>query len=100
VRIRRGYGVVRVRRRSCNQENGAEMPGIALMRAGGGHGALMAMTVLNNPRAVAIGVYVIRAFVRPRWVFRAARTFCTLHSPFFILIRPLRNHPNPKSAST
>ena len=38
MRIGRGYGVVGVRRRSCNQEKGAEMPGTAFMRAGGGHG--------------------------------------------------------------
>jgi hypothetical protein len=30
------------------------------------HGALMASTVLNSPRAVAMSVYVIRAFVKMR----------------------------------
>jgi hypothetical protein len=30
------------------------------------HGALMAANILNSPRAVAISVYVIRAFVRMR----------------------------------
>lgn len=30
------------------------------------HGALMAATVLNSPRAVEIWVYVVRAFVRLR----------------------------------
>jgi hypothetical protein len=30
------------------------------------HGALMAATVLNTPRAVEIGVYVVRAFIRLR----------------------------------
>jgi hypothetical protein len=30
------------------------------------HGALMAATVLNSPRAVAMSVYVIRAFVKMR----------------------------------
>lgn len=30
------------------------------------HGALMAATVLNNPRAVAMSVYVVRAFVQMR----------------------------------
>jgi hypothetical protein len=30
------------------------------------HGALMAATVLNSPRAVAMSVYVVRAFVRMR----------------------------------
>lgn len=30
------------------------------------HGALMAASVLNSPRAVEVGVYVVRAFVRMR----------------------------------
>ena len=30
------------------------------------HGALMAATVLNNPRAVAMSVYIIRAFIKMR----------------------------------
>jgi len=30
------------------------------------HGALMAASVLNSPRAVEVGVYIIRAFVRLR----------------------------------
>jgi hypothetical protein len=30
------------------------------------HGALMAATVLNSPRAVAMSVYIIRAFVKMR----------------------------------
>ena len=30
------------------------------------HGALMAATVLNSPRAVAMSLYVIRAFVKMR----------------------------------
>src|SRR6266478_5407082 len=30
------------------------------------HGALMAANILNSPRAVAISVYVIRAFVKMR----------------------------------
>jgi len=32
------------------------------------HGALMAATVLNSPRAVEVSVYVVRAFVRLREV--------------------------------
>src|SRR6266849_11159115 len=30
------------------------------------HGALMAFTVLNTPRAVAMSIYIIRAFVKMR----------------------------------
>jgi hypothetical protein len=30
------------------------------------HGALMAATVLNSPRAVAMSVYIVRAFVKMR----------------------------------
>ena len=33
------------------------------------HGALMAATILNSPKAVQMSVYVIRAFVRMREVF-------------------------------
>src|SRR6266478_6751531 len=51
---------------------------IAILKAGRGqhrkylplafteHGALMAANILNSPRAVAISVYVIRAFVKMR----------------------------------
>lgn len=37
-----------------------------LPRAFTEHGALMAATVLNSPRAVEVSVYVVRAFVRLR----------------------------------
>jgi len=37
-----------------------------LPRAFTEHGALMADTILNSPRAVAMSVYVIRAFVKMR----------------------------------
>jgi len=35
------------------------------------HGAIQAANVLNSPRAVAMGVYVVRAFVRLRETFNA-----------------------------
>lgn len=35
------------------------------------HGALMAATVLNSPRAVEVSLYVVRAFVRMREVLVA-----------------------------
>jgi len=38
------------------------------------HGAIMAATVLNSPRAVAMSVYVVRAFVRLRNEFLANTT--------------------------
>jgi ORF6N domain-containing protein len=37
------------------------------------HGALMAATVLNSPRAVEMSVYVVRAFVRMREVLTTHR---------------------------
>ena len=37
-----------------------------LPRAFTEHGAIMAATVLNSPRAVAMSVYVVRAFIRMR----------------------------------
>jgi len=58
------------------------------------HGALMAANILNSPRAVAMSVYVIRAFVEmPR-----PSVFCILHSTFCIHFRLRR--PNLRSAST
>ena len=38
------------------------------------HGAIMAATVLNSPQAVAMSVYVIRAFVQQREVIAANET--------------------------
>jgi hypothetical protein len=35
------------------------------------HGAIMAANVLNNPRAVAMSVYVVRAFIQQREVLAA-----------------------------
>ena len=64
------------------------------------HGALMAANILNSPRAVAMSVYVIRAFVKMREVFRSARIFRILHSTLRTSLRPLRNHLSLKSAST
>ena len=60
----------------------------------------MAANILNRPRAVAMSVHVIRAFVTMREVFRSARIFRILHSTFRTFSRPLRNHLSLKSAST
>jgi len=38
------------------------------------HGAIMAATVLNSPRAVQMSVYVVRAFVKLREVLASNRT--------------------------
>lgn len=38
------------------------------------HGALQAANILNSPRAVAMSVYVIRAFIRLREEFAANTT--------------------------
>jgi hypothetical protein len=38
------------------------------------HGALMAATILNSPRAVAMSLYIIRAFVKMREDFTANAT--------------------------
>jgi hypothetical protein len=38
------------------------------------HGALMAASVLNSPRAVAMSLYIIRAFVKMREDFAANAT--------------------------
>ena len=41
------------------------------------HGAIMAATVLNSPRAVAMSVHVVRAFVRLREMLAANRQFAS-----------------------
>src|ERR1019366_3233375 len=82
------------------------------------HGALMAANILNSPRAVAMSVYVIRAFIKTREDLAANGTILKrlaeidktllIHDAalreIFEKLRPLRapllRHPNPKSAST
>jgi hypothetical protein len=39
------------------------------------HGAIMAATVLNSPRAIEVSVYVVRAFVRLREMIAANKEF-------------------------
>src|SRR5215813_4541508 len=78
------------------------------------HGAIMAATVLNSPRAVEISVYVVRAFVRLRAMLASnrelARRFDELEArlekrltahdeaiaAILSAIRELMNPPEPK----
>ena len=39
------------------------------------HGAIMAATVLNTPRAIAVSVYVVRAFVKLRELLNTQKDF-------------------------
>jgi hypothetical protein len=39
------------------------------------HGAIMAATVLNTPRAITVSVYVVRAFIKVRELLNAHREF-------------------------
>ena len=41
------------------------------------HGAIMAASVLNSPRAIAVSVYVVRAFVRLREAMTSQREFAS-----------------------
>jgi ORF6N domain len=41
------------------------------------HGAIMAATLLNSPRATALSVYVVRAFVELRGMLHASQTLAT-----------------------
>jgi hypothetical protein len=41
------------------------------------HGAIMAATLLNSPRATALSVYVVRAFVELRGMLQANQTLAT-----------------------
>lgn len=78
------------------------------------HGAIMAATILNSPRAVEMSVYVVRAFVRLREVLASnkdlARKLTTLERSLVVLdlktqrqfkevydaIRALMTPPAPK----
>src|SRR3989338_4731766 len=44
------------------------------------HGAIMAATILNSPRATEVSVYVVRAFVRLREVDRKSTRLNSSHS--------------------
>jgi hypothetical protein len=41
------------------------------------HGAIMASMVLNSPRATALGVYVVRAFIELRGMLSTNQTLAT-----------------------
>jgi ORF6N domain-containing protein len=78
------------------------------------HGAIMAATVLNSPRAVEMGIYVVRAFVRLREILASnkdlARKLASLERSLaavdlktqrqfkevYEAIRALANSPTPK----
>lgn len=53
------------------------------------HGAIMAASVLNSPRAVEMSVYVVRAFVRLREVLAGNKELAT---KFLELERKLNSH--------
>jgi len=46
------------------------------------HGAIMAATVLNSPRAIAVSVYVVRAFVRLRQAMISHQEFASKLTEF------------------
>jgi len=52
---------------SSKKYRGPKRPPLAFTE----HGAIMAATILNSPRAVEMSVYVVRAFVKLREVFRS-----------------------------
>ena len=59
------------------------------------HGALMAASVLNTPRAVEVSVYVVRAFVRLREALAAHRlAFRPLAKPSHVPQCQLASHPS------
>lgn len=49
------------------------------------HGAVMAASVLNTPRAVEVSVYVVRAFVKLRQVLAT-------HEDLWLKLRELEEH--------
>ena len=71
------------------------------------HGAIMAASVLNTPRAVEMSVYVVRAFIRLRQMLASnaelARKLAALERKYdaqfkvvFDAIRELMSPPEPK----
>jgi len=91
----------------ASAERGALTSQIAMSKAGRGgrrtlpyafteHGALMAANILNSPRAVAMSVYVIRAFVKMRLALGPNDVFCILHSSFCTLHSPRPPSQPPK----
>jgi len=59
------------------------------------HGALMAASVLNTPRAVEIGLYVVRAFVRLRETLAAHKlAFRPLANSSHVPQCQLASHPS------
>ena len=71
------------------------------------HGAIMAASVLNSPRAIEVSVAVVRAFIRLRRIIEShedlARKLTTMEKKYdaqfrviFDAIRQLMLPPNPK----
>jgi hypothetical protein len=59
------------------------------------HGALMAATVLNTPRAVEVSLYVVRAFVRLRETLAAYKlAFRALAAPSHLPQCQRASHPS------
>jgi hypothetical protein len=71
------------------------------------HGAIMAATVLNSPRTVQMSVFVVRAFIRMRAVFKDSADLAhklallenELKQAVGLLHRPTEQ-PSPQTAGT
>jgi ORF6N domain len=63
------------------------------------HGAIMAATVLNSPRAVEMSIYIVRAFVQLRELLSSTKELATHDEAIAAMlsaIRELMNPPAPK----
>jgi hypothetical protein len=63
------------------------------------HGAIMAATILNSPRATEVSVYVVRAFVRLREMLAAAQACYSRRSSFAAVAPSIRSRSASFSAA-
>jgi hypothetical protein len=59
------------------------------------HGALMAATVLNSPRAVEMSVYIVRAFVKLRELLVSNRELASHDQAIAAMLSAIRQLMNP-----
>jgi hypothetical protein len=59
------------------------------------HGAIMAATVLNSPRAVEMSIYIVRAFVQLRELLSSTKELATHDEAIAAMLSAIRELMNP-----
>jgi hypothetical protein len=59
------------------------------------HGAIMAATVLNNPRAVEMSIYIVRAFIQLRELLSSNKELATHDEAIAAMLSAIRELMNP-----